>query len=89
MEVALAWTDREAKCEPTHESDSGKLSSRWIGYSDGHLRCCLAGEDEEKYWRYTTVKTRYKDTRDKDILVFKDTSAGPAGINFAVFHTSL
>ena len=25
------------------------------------------------------VKTRYKDTRDRDIFVFKDTSAGLAG----------
>ena len=31
----------------------------------------------------STVEPRYKDTR------YKDTSASPAGINFAVCHTSL
>jgi hypothetical protein len=36
-----------------------------------------------------TVKPPYKDTGYKDILTYKDTFLGPAGINFTVLHTSL
>ena len=40
-------------------------------------------------YKPVTVKPRYKDTGYKDILTYKDTFLGPAGINFAVLHTSL
>jgi hypothetical protein len=48
-----------------------------------------AMEDVQSKPLGVTVKPRYKDTRYKDILDIRIHLSGPAGINFAVCHTSL